>query len=215
MANPFNTSDANVPFEQGQDDMMLTPHVSDTHNTTIVTPEKHLLYVEDYDTMPPSYSVAQQQGQQTVQRSNVEEHEATFGDDYDDSRLNEESAPLMPMTTAMEDDDYHYAPTAPSMNQMELGLQHDLNGSSKSVTAKKRWTLYRAYLAFSIFAIGITLMSAILATIDCYNSCNNKDKDSCDKCPKVWREGFTAFCYITFILSSIAGMGKIAQRILS
>lgn len=212
MANPFTTSDANVPFEQDQDAVLLTSHVPETHTTaTVITPQKHLLYVEDYDSMPPAYSVAQQQ---TEQRSS----EAMLGDAYDNDGSIEESeldtAPLIATAAAAaeQDDSYCYPPTAPSIDQIEFGLPHDANSSSRHAARKKRWTAYRVYLAFAIFASGITLMSAALATIDCYNSC--QERDDCDKCPKTRREGFTAFFYITFILSSIAIMGKVVQRLL-
>ncbi|KAK4511463.1 uncharacterized protein ATC70_012678 [Mucor velutinosus] len=213
MANPFNTSDANVSFEQDQDAILLTSHVLETHTTTIVTPEKHLLYVENYDSMPPSYSDTQQQGQQTLHMSS----EAVRGDVYDNSsRLNEEpeleTAPLMAAEQA-QDDHYRYPPTAPSIDQMEFGLRRDSYSNPKTTKTRKRCSVYRAYLAFAIFAIGTTLMSAILAVIDCYNVC--EENQNCDRCPRVRREGFTAFCYITFILASIAVMGRAAQCILS
>ncbi|GAN02795.1 hypothetical protein MAM1_0028d02242 [Mucor ambiguus] len=211
MASPFTTSDANVPFKQDQDAISLSSHVPEMHTTTIVTSQKHLLYVEDYDSLPPSYSVAQQQGQQMEQRGS----ERMLADVYDNGSSNEtselETAPLMAAEEA-EDDDYRYPPTAPTIDQMEFGLPPDVNNSRKHTTRTKHYKVYRLYLAFTIFAIGITLMSAILATIDCYNSC--KERDDCDKCPRTRREGFTAFFYITFILSSIAVIGKVVLRLL-
>ncbi|KAF1799590.1 hypothetical protein V8B55DRAFT_1539822 [Mucor lusitanicus] len=209
MANSFNTGDANVPLEQDQDAIQLTSHASETHTTTIVTPEKHLLYVEDYDSMPPAYSDTQQQQQQQGQHTSSE---AMLGDDDYSSRSNQESEPLMAADEA-EAGHYRYPPTAPSIDQMEFGLHRNSFSNPKTTRKRKGCSFYRAYLAFAVFAIGITLMSAALATIDCYNGC--EEKQSCDRCPRVRRDGFTAFCYITFILSSIAMIGKAAQCVLS
>ncbi|KAG2214609.1 hypothetical protein INT46_008154 [Mucor plumbeus] len=211
MSNPYlNISDANEP-NNNSDRFMPSSHSLENQHTTIITPEKHLLYVEDYDTMPPSYSVAQQDhctSQSSVVDNSFRANEAIPMNTYNDTSTEPELETAFLMTESTEEDN-HYKPTAPLMNQMEL----DFYNSDNNIKTKPRWTLFRKFLAFSIFAIGITLMSAILATFDCYNSC--KEKDNCDKCPKVTREGFTAFGYITFILGSMVIMGKVAQRIIS
>lgn len=209
MSNPYlNTSDANEPNDNTDNFILSSPSLGN-HHTTIITPEKHLLYVEDYDTMPPSYSVAQQNhdtSQGSVVDNSFEASEAILMNTYNGTSTEPEldTAPLMTAST----EDTYYNPTAPLMDQMEL----DFYNSDSNIKTKPRWTLFRKFLAFSIFAIGITLMSAILATFDCYKSC--KEKDSCDQCPATSRDGFTAFGYITFILGSLAIMGKVAQRII-
>ncbi|KAL9540398.1 hypothetical protein MBANPS3_009700 [Mucor bainieri] len=163
MVNPFNTSDANVPFdEQDQDAIFLSSrvapktHSTTTTTTTIVTPEKHLLLVEDYDSMPPSYSDTQEEGQQKLQTSSEAMQDGAYDNDGSNEASELETAPLMAATQDTEDDDYRYPPTAPSIDQMEFGLPPDTsnsNSSKHSAIRKKRCTVYRVYLAFAIFAI--------------------------------------------------------------
>ncbi|KAK4511460.1 uncharacterized protein ATC70_012675 [Mucor velutinosus] len=171
--------------------------------------EKHVLYIDDYTTEedhPPSYSKAQEQGQEEAYHSSdVDMRAPARGfpastpdaiplDPYHAQLPSEpETAPLMET-----DSDRHSPPTAPLSDRIEVCVYNPLDRSRRV----RHCSVTRFILAFAVFVVGVILMATALATIKCYNDGCMDDVD-CERCENTTKKGIQAAGFSFFILVSL------------
>lgn len=167
--------------------------------------KKHILYIDDYIDNPPSYTVAQE-NYQIPQTSDADARAATFPNSIEDIPLDPYHAhsPTEPETAPLMYEQNEHIQTNPSADRVEIITYNPFDKSRRV----RQCSITRLLLGFAIFAFGITLMATTLATLKCYNHC---EEDGCPSCRRVTHKGIMASGFVFFISTSLCILWKIIK----